>query len=499
MNMTGTPPLKKNNLSLPGATPGVKHKVLIMRCPEYEPSRISGIVREGLETLGARPSGSVLLKPNVVLAHPDYFPHAFTRAEFLEGVIMAIKSRGRGIKELSVGERSGITVPTRFNFRNAGYPQVLRRHRVKARYFDECKQVPSALRAGERLHDVIFVAKPVAECDFFVSLPKFKAHPWTRLTLSLKNLIGIQDDRHRLVDHNSFLEHKITDLQDVVQTGFIAVDAIIAGQKMMLTPTPFPMGAIVMGLNPCAVDTVCCHMVHVQPEDVVHLRMASERGIGPSNLEEIEVDGDFPLEQVQEKTRDFKFCVERIDDYFRTGTGLTCTVGKFPEAHSPDYCWGGCPGALQEAMHIFRGYCPDVDRVMKKVRYVVGRVEGPIEPAPDERVLFAGDCTAWQGSLDGKRVSVQATYRRNRESEVRETRSNDMLLKTLGALWHCFRQKDSKHVHVKGCPVSVAQHVSYLSSLGRLPNPNFDPRMVLPVNIAYWRMRVNRFIRRYLP
>ena len=85
------------------------------------------------------------------------------------------------------------------------------------------------------------------------------------MTLSLKNFIGIQDDRHRLVDHTSFLEHKIADLQEVIQPRFIAIDAITAGQKMMLTPTPFDLGAIVMGTNSCAVDTVGCHMVHVEP------------------------------------------------------------------------------------------------------------------------------------------------------------------------------------------------------------------------------------------
>jgi uncharacterized protein (DUF362 family) len=56
----------------------------------------------------------------------------------------------------------------------------------------------------------------VSETDFLIDLPKFKAHLWCRLTLSLKNFIGIQDDRHRLVDHNIFLEQKIADLQEAM-------------------------------------------------------------------------------------------------------------------------------------------------------------------------------------------------------------------------------------------------------------------------------------------
>jgi uncharacterized protein (DUF362 family) len=475
----------------------MKHKVLIMRCSEYDPSRIAGIVREGMEVLGVEPRGRILVKPNVVLAHEDLFPHAFTRGEFLDGVLSAVKARAGGIEELAVGERSGITVPTRFNFRNAGYMKVLKRHRARAYYFDESRHVPFRLGRRESLHEEIFVAKPVVECDFFVNLPKFKAHPWTRLTLSLKNLIGIQDDRHRLVDHNCFLEHKIADLQDVVRPGFIAVDGIIAGQKMMLTPTPFSMGAVVMGINPCAVDTVCCHMVNVDPADVVHLRLASERGIGPATLDEIEVLGDFPLEEVQEKTQGFEFCMKRIDDYFGSDGPVSCTVGAFPERHSADYCWGGCPGALQEAMHIFRKYDPMVDTKMKKVRYVVGKVEGPLKEDPDERILFAGDCTAWEGTLDGRKVAVRSSYARNREPVVTKTRSNDMLFKILEALWHCLRRGSSRFVHVKGCPVSVAQHVTYISSLAHIADPNFDLRLALPTSMAYWQMRAHRFWNRF--
>jgi uncharacterized protein (DUF362 family) len=452
-----------------------KEKVLIMRCEEYDPDKIAGIVKEGMEELGVKPAGRILLKPNVVIAHPEVFPYAFTRKEFLEGVIIATKANAVKVKEIAVGERSGITVPTRFCFKNAGYSEVIKRHKVRTYYFDEVKQVPVGLKGEGTLRNNLFVPKPVAECDFLINLPKFKAHPWCRLTLSLKNFIGIQDDRHRLVDHNLFLEHKIADLQEVIQPRFIAIDAIIAGQRMMLTPTPFPMGAIVMGVNSCAVDTVGCHMVHVDPADLIHLRLAAERGFGPMDLEQIDLSGDYPLEEVQEKTRAFEFCLERIDNYFGKGSNLSCTVGSFPAEHSPDYCWGGCPGALQEAMHIFRGFNPDVDR---------------------ERGVFAGDCTSWEGEIDGKRVKIQSSYRTPGEIDERRTKSSDLLLKMFASLWNAVKGKSSRYIRAKGCPVSVAEHVNYLSFLGKFGNPNLDPRLVIPMNINYWQMRLSRFMNR---
>lgn len=473
-----------------------KYKVMIMRCDDYDPDKISAIIKLGMEELNVRPTGRVLLKPNVVIAHPEVFPHAFTRKEFLDGVLTATKARGENIRELAVGERSGITIPTRFNFANAGYPEVLKKHKAKAYYFDEVRQVPVTLKIKEALRRNIFVPDPVIRADFLINLPKFKAHPWCRLTLSLKNFIGIQDDRHRLVDHNSFLEHKIADLQEVVQPKFIAVDAIIAGQKMMLTPTPFPMGAVIMGTNSCAVDTVGCHMVHVDPNDLIHLRLASQRGFGPMSLDEIDITGDFPLPEVKDRTRDFQLCMEHIDRYFGDDCNLRCTTGTFPESHSTDYCWGGCPGALQEAMHIFKAYYPDVYKEMKKVRYVVGRVEGPLNLEKDEKVIFAGDCTSWSGEINGRDVRIESCYKTTTEVDEKKTKSNDMLLKTFKTLSRCFIHKNDPYIHAKGCPVSVGDHVHYLSAVGKIKNVNFDPRMLLPVNVSYWKMRAMRALNR---
>jgi uncharacterized protein (DUF362 family) len=476
-----------------------KPKVLLRRCEEYDPQKIAGIIGEGMEELGVTPSGRVLLKPNVVIAHPEIFPYAFTRAEFLEGAILATKARAFSPREIAVGERSGITLPTRYNFRNAGYTGILRRHRIKTYYFDEVKQVPVAIKNQNRLRDQVFVPKPVKDCDFLINLPKFKAHPWCRLTLSLKNFIGLQDDRHRLVDHNLLLEQKIADLQEVIQPGFIAIDAITAGQRMMLTPTPFDMGAILMGTNSCAVDTVGCHMVHVDPLDLVHLRLAAERGFGPLNLAEIELAGDLPLAEVQENTRDFGFCLERVDDYFMENSALSCTVGRFPARNSPDYCWGGCPGALQEAVHILRGVDPHTEQKMRKIRYVVGNVEGPLDLDPDERVLFAGDCTRWRGKIDGAGIQIRDSYKGPAEVDEEKTKSNDMLLKILGSLLRCLRKRSARYLHAPGCPVSVAEHVNYLSFLGKVTCPNFNPRLALPLNLAYIQMRIRRFLNRFRP
>ncbi|MGD9305115.1 MAG: DUF362 domain-containing protein, partial [Desulfobacterales bacterium] len=154
------------------------HKVLIMRCDSYDPEKIAAIIKAGMTELGIRPSGKVLLKPNVVLAHQEVFPHAFTRSEFLDGVIAATKEMAQDAEEIAVGERSGITIATRYTFKAAGYPEVFKKHKIKTYYFDEVQHVPVSIKSEHTLRDNLFIPKPIVDCDFLINLPKFKAHPW---------------------------------------------------------------------------------------------------------------------------------------------------------------------------------------------------------------------------------------------------------------------------------------------------------------------------------
>jgi len=122
------------------------------------------------------------LKPNIVAAG-KHFPFAYTRPEFAEGVLQALLDRAEGVTEMAIGERCGITVPTRYAFEASGYAELARRYPgLVLHHFDEVPQVEIPLYHPGRLRDSLFVPEPVARADFFVNLPKFKAHPWTTVT-----------------------------------------------------------------------------------------------------------------------------------------------------------------------------------------------------------------------------------------------------------------------------------------------------------------------------
>lgn len=473
-------------------------KVILRHCDTYDAERIRAIVREGLEELELRPRGRVLVKPNLVIALKGVFDHAFTRSEVMDGLLGGLADRaGDDIEEIAVGERCGITIPTRMAFKQAGYAPVVKKHGAKRYFFEEEQQVPIALRHPDRLRDFVFTPEPVARADFFVNAPKLKAHPWTTITVGAKNYIGIQDDRHRLIDHDHRLDEKIADLQEIIQPQFLCVDAIIAGEGRMLTPKPFPLNLIIMGNNQPALDSICCRIIGLDPHEVDHIRLCHERGYGPLDLEEIELSGDVSLEEAQARATGFEVGLIRVEKYF-ADSPVQALAGPPPEPERTDYCWGGCPGALEEAIEVIRTFQPDAYERMKPITIVFGAYDGAIEPRGKEKIVFMGDCCHWKGKLRGKDIDVPSLYIERSKKDPRHITMDDLVMKMIKVYWNLWvRQRLKPYLRMTGCPVSVAEQVLVLAATCGTKNPYLAPRTVIPFVFSWltWRLvGIGRFL-----
>lgn len=473
--------------------------VILRDCRDYDTARIRTIVREGLERLDLRPHGNTLIKPNVVAAGYQ-FPHAYTRPEFTEGVVLALRDRDDGkVARMRVGERSGITMPTRFAFDQAGYRQMAARTGVDLVHFEEVPQVEIPLHHPERLRDSLFTPQAVAEADFFVNCPKFKAHPWTTVTFSLKSYIGIQDDRHRLLDHNHKLDEKLADLQYIIQPQFIAIDAITAGEGRMLTPIPFAMGLVIMGDNQVAIDAVCCRIIGLDPLSVPHIRMAHEQGFGPVDLDAIELAGDVDLADAQRRAHGFRVGLIRVEEYFE-GTNIRAYGGKPPSAADGgiDYCWGGCPGALEEAIEILRLYDEAAGDKVPRTHIVFGRWAEPLDVRPGEKVIFMGDCASYSGPVGSGTVDVPSVYRDRSQMSPLDAKHDDIFVKMLSVRRKLRQSRREPILRIGGCPVSVAEQVLALVELGKLPNPYLDLKLAPAFVSAYFSWRTRTMLQRVI-
>lgn len=470
--------------------PAKDARVFLFHCDDYDVARIRKIVGTAMKELGLHPSGRTLVKPNLVCAG-EPFAHAYTRPEIVEGVLGALRDaerEGSPMTELAVGERCAITIPTRFVFREAGYDAMLERAGAKKYCFEEVPQVEIPLTHEGRLRDYVFTPEPVAKADFFVNCPKFKAHPWTTVTFSMKNYIGIQDDRHRLIDHDHALNRKVADLQYIVQPQLIVIDAIIAGEGRMLTPIPRNMNLVIVGNNQVAIDSVACRIIGLDPLSVEHIRLAHERGFGPVSLDQIRLGGDVTIDEAKQRAKGFQVGLVRVEKYFE-GTNVQAYAGPPPASATDDYCWGGCPGVMEEVIEVLRLADEHCDRKLPRIHLVFGKYEGALDVGYGEKVIFVGDCVEWDGKVGGELVQVRSKYVERENLDPHDAKHKDVYGRMLEMANKLRELKTKPYIRLEGCPVSVGELILLLAELGGINNPYFDRRAVVGFNRSYlaWR------------
>ena len=119
-----------------------REKVILRQIPNYDPGRIRDVIKEGLEEFKFSPTNHrhITIKPNVVMAHDKVAPSAYTRPEFLDGLIQAIREANQTSAKITITEKCGAGIPTSRMFRRAGYFKLGKKHNVKILPLEEAKQ-----------------------------------------------------------------------------------------------------------------------------------------------------------------------------------------------------------------------------------------------------------------------------------------------------------------------------------------------------------------------
>jgi uncharacterized protein (DUF362 family) len=152
---------------------------------------------------------------------------------------------------------------------------------------DSYRSVP-VLR-GRMLQNVE-IANDILDADVFINIPIAKHHSQAELTLSLKNLMGI--NWNRIYFHQHGLHQGIADLCTVVKQDLVVMDA----NRLLLTNGPGGPGqtrddkTVIAGTDPVAVDAYTTTLFGREPHDIRHIRYAHELGIGEIGLERLNIE-----------------------------------------------------------------------------------------------------------------------------------------------------------------------------------------------------------------
>jgi uncharacterized protein (DUF362 family) len=132
--------------------------------------------------------------------------------------------------------------------------------------------------------------KDILKADVFINVPIAKTHSATRLTLGLKNLMGCIWDRQAW-HQSASLDQCIADYVTAIRPDLTVLDAT----RILLTNGPKGPGdtkdikKVIAGVDPVAVDAYGATLFGLKPQDVRHIRLASELGAGQMDLKKMKV------------------------------------------------------------------------------------------------------------------------------------------------------------------------------------------------------------------
>lgn len=371
-----------------------KTVVYLGKCDSYDPDAIYRVIQKALGVIpfSKQISGNVVIKPNLVMAHPKVAPEAYTRKEVIEAILMMLQKNRNAIAKVDIVEKSGLGVTTGTMFRNAGYPSLKRKYKVSLRAMEEGRQSKVILEAG-KVHRYITVAREMAERNFLIFAPKLKTNVLSEsYSGALKLNIGTVDGKERMFHHHRDLPIKIVDILEIANPDLIVTDGIrmsFGGNQM--TQHGIDVGVIVVSNNAVAHDMISTRLLNLDPMQIGHIREAIDRRYGPKSIDEIEVLGDCTISEIQAKTSGLDFGYYPVEQF----QSNLCIHSGTP------YCIGGCHGVFLDWLHMIRDRKPKLLKRFPKMDVLIGRVQKAIQ---SKQVLLVGNCAAASPSIRARRL-----------------------------------------------------------------------------------------------
>ena len=392
-----------------------KTKVAIVK-GAFPPDRaeIERMVREAVNLIGGlsgriRPGDHVVLKPNLFAPYPP--PISVDRRVIASVVKLA---REAGAKRVTVLE--GVSVGTLMKrvrpvmtpcgmargfktvevMQMLGVKQAVEEAGGEVLGVEDAEKVEVNIEGGMALHQVNY-PKVILEADCFINLPAMKTHTMTMVTLSLKNLQGILDEKGRYFSHRDDIDQHMVDISKIRKPDLIILDGLLAMEGMGAgeAGSPVEMGIIMASADPVALDAIASMCMGIDnPLVVGTTRIAAHDGLGVANPFLIELVGA-PMHEVRKK---FQLPINFTQPIESLVTGVYPNIDV--------YIGGACPAcwllaALVESL---------LSRIPQHVSLIVG-IDPKIPPrirTDHAHTFFLGECAlAAGGELRELRNAMQ--------------------------------------------------------------------------------------------
>ncbi len=298
--------------------------VSVQPCISYDLPTLRAALKACLAPLGGirsfiRPGMRVLIKPNLLGAAPPenaIITHPAVVRVVAELVIAA------GATALVGDSCAGTLKVDEQIWRNCGFADVA--NATSAVHAPFSGSVVKRLRGNDYL-----IARPVAEADLVINLPKLKTHTLTLYTGAVKNLFGVVPGRRKrqlhlrapgVADFSTIL----VDILELVRPQLTIMDSVLGqeGSGPGFAGTPHAYHCLAASADPVALDSVLARAMGFRAGEVLHLALAELRGLGAHSPARIRIVGRHAV------LRFGKLMLPRSHWYFNVPSWLSAPLHK---------------------------------------------------------------------------------------------------------------------------------------------------------------------------
>jgi uncharacterized protein (DUF362 family) len=256
-------------------------------------------IKEALSSLDLKflKGKSVLIKPNIGRSTSKSKKGINTHPQAIAGVIEVLQEVK--VKKIAIGESPIVGVKTLEAFEKAGVTDIAKKYNCELIDLDKEKPVIKSIPKS-RVVSSTKICSRIFEFDYILSLPVAKMHMHTGVTLGIKNMKGCLYKREKVRYHQleyrkkdkfeeMTLDSAISDLATILLPDITVIDGYIGMEG--LGPSggePIKSDFAVASLNSLGADTIGCIMMGLDPREIPHLRLISERldlSIEPDNYD----------------------------------------------------------------------------------------------------------------------------------------------------------------------------------------------------------------------
>ncbi len=138
----------------------------------------------------------------------------------------------------------------------------------------------------DKVHELLL------ECDVFINIPILKHHGSTKLTISMKNLMGTVWDRR--IWHRTDLHQCIADFSTFRKPDLNIVDAYYVmkrnGPRGVSLADVVLMKSQIISTDIVAADAASAKLFGFNPDDILYISLAKELGVGTSDLSSLKIN-----------------------------------------------------------------------------------------------------------------------------------------------------------------------------------------------------------------